>query len=212
MSGRKNILLKVCGMREAENIRQVASLHPDYMGFIFYRSSPRFVGDDFAMPDHFPSEIKRVGVFVNEVTAEIGHLAQKHTLDYVQLHGDESVEQCSELRALGIKVIKVFSIGNEFDFNHIMMYEDCVDFFLFDTKGRDFGGNGIVFDWTMLQNYSQNVPFFLSGGISPGTIVGVDVLKGMNLHAVDVNSGVECSPGIKDVELVRKLKGYSSDS
>ena len=200
------IQLKVCGMYEVENIRQVAALLPDYMGFIFYRMSRRFVGDAFRIPEGFPASIKRVGVFVNETTHEIMRLTNKHALSYVQLHGNESVDQCRELRAQGLVVIKVFAVSNDFDFEEVKPYRNNVDYFLFDTKGKDFGGNGVVFDWKILEKYDQGIPFFLSGGISPDNVVGVQSLAGMNLHALDVNSGVESGVGIKDVEKIREFQ------
>ena len=207
-NGDNMIQLKVCGMCEVENIRQVAALLPDYMGFIFYRLSRRFVGDAFRIPDDFPASIKRVGVFVNETTHEIKRLANKYALNYAQLHGNESVEQCRELRAHGLGVIKVFAVSNDFDFEEVKPYRSDVNYFLFDTKGMDFGGNGVVFDWKILEKYDQEIPFFLSGGISPDNVAGVRSLKGMNLHGLDVNSGVESGVGIKDVEKVREFEKF----
>ena len=204
----KTIRLKVCGMRDAENIRKVSALLPDYMGFIFYRNSKRFVGDTFKIAEDFPATIKRVGVFVNEVPQEIIRLADKHTLDYVQLHGTESVKQCDELRNHGLGIIKVFTVANDFDFVEVNSYRNSVDYFLFDTKGKDFGGNGVVFDWTVLEKYDQEIPFFLSGGISPDNVAGVRSLKGMNLHALDVNSGVESEVGVKDVMKIREFENF----
>ncbi len=205
MKDAERIKLKICGMRKQENILDVAGLNPDYMGFIFYEGSKRFVGNNFSLPILFPSSVQRIGVFVNATTQEILRLADKHTLDFVQLHGTEPVEQCTELREKGLNIIKAFGIGDGFDFEIVSPYKKIVDYFLFDTKGKNFGGNGAVFDWATLRKYDQSVPFFLSGGISPLNIKGVSALEGMNLHAVDVNSGVESEAGIKDVELVRRL-------
>lgn len=206
MAVEKTIRLKVCGMREAENIRDVAALHPDYMGFIFYRNSKRFVGDAFSISDDFPETIKRVGVFVNEMPQEIIRLADKHALDYVQLHGKESVKQCEDLRNHGLGVIKVFAIANDFNFGEVNSYRNNVDYFLFDTKGKNFGGNGVAFNWKILEKYDQEIPFFLGGGISAGNVAGVRSLKGMNLHALDVNSGVESEVGVKDVMKIREFE------
>ncbi len=208
MAVEKTIRLKVCGMREAENIRDVAALHPDYMGFIFYRNSKRFVSDEFSISDDFPATIKRVGVFVNEMSQEIIRLADKHALDYVQLHGTESAEQCDELRSHGLGIIKVFTIANDFDFGEVNSYRNNVDYFLFDTKGKNFGGNGIAFNWEVLERYDQEISFFLSGGISPDNVAGVRSLKGMNLHALDVNSGVESEVGVKDVMKIREFENF----
>jgi phosphoribosylanthranilate isomerase len=190
------IALKVCGNRD--NIAEVASLNPDYMGFIFYEPSPRHVGVDFKMPV-LPKSIKKVGVFVNEEVEVIKKLVAKFKLDFVQLHGHESVEDCRVLKELGVGVIKVFSIDTIFDFDTTMLYEGAADYFLFDTKGKFYGGNAIPFDWNLLTNYHQRVPFFLSGGLSLENIFAVNNLSTMNLHAIDVNSGVEDSPGLKNI-------------
>lgn len=199
------IKLKICGMREEENIRQVAALDPDFMGFIFFEKSPRFVGGAFKIPKDLGG-IKRVGVFVNESTDEIIQKATEHRLDYAQLHGHETVEQCQELKQHKIKIIKAFAVDDQMNFPLTKPYREACDFFLFDTKGKYFGGNARTFNWSILTKYDQHVPFFLSGGIDPGNIKAVNELRGMNLHAVDVNSGVEISPGVKSTEKISRLK------
>ena len=198
--------LKICGMREVGNISAVADLHPDYMGFIFYPGSKRFVGNDFEIPKEFPSDIKRVGVFVNETNIQILRLAERHALDFVQLHGGESIDQCASLVNHGLRVIKAFGIDEQFEFEQVKSYRPFVSYFLFDAKGKNFGGNGISFDWNILHEYDQETPFFLSGGVSLSNVADVGVCRNMNLHALDVNSGVESGIGIKEVELVRRLK------
>jgi phosphoribosylanthranilate isomerase len=198
--------LKVCGMRDIDNIRALAPLRPDYMGFIFYPLSKRAVGHDFVIPDDFPQRIKKVGVFVNEETSGILGEVKKHNLDFVQLHGDETPEQCAALRKAGLGLIKAFSMNTEFDFEKLEPYKMAVDFFLFDTRGETFGGTGQTFDWQVLRKYDQAIPFFLSGGLSPENIDKIGQLKGMNLHALDINSGFEVSPGIKNVAMVEELQ------
>jgi phosphoribosylanthranilate isomerase len=193
-------------MRSAENIRQVAALNPAYMGFIFYRDSKRFVGQGFRVPDDFPSSIRRVGVFVNEKNFEIRRLSVLHGLDFVQLHGEESVASCFELRNEGLGVIKVFPAHDLLDFRGLELYKNAVDYFMFDTKGPGYGGSGKTFNWNILEAYDQEIPFFLSGGISQDKIKDVGLLKGMNLHALDINSGVERIPGWKDADLIKKVK------
>ena len=200
------IKLKVCGMRNPGNIREVAALHPDYMGFIFYPGSKRVVGEDFQIPTDFPPRTKRVGVFVNETTENMMMLAIKHSLDFIQLHGEEPVAQCDELQKSGIKVIKAFSIDHDFNFDQLLPYKKVVDYFLFDTKGAAYGGTGKTFDWLLLKKYDQEIPFFLSGGLSLETIDKINELKGMNMHALDVNSGVEIEPGMKDVRLIEEIQ------
>ena len=198
--------LKVCGMRDTANILEVAALGVDYMGFIFFEKSPRYVGEGFEIPKGFPEGIKRVGVFVNESVDTMLAIGRRLNLDYFQLHGDESATVCRRLKEEGFGVIKVFSIGDEFDFGVTEQYAAMVDFFLFDTKGKYYGGNAQVFDWGQLNKYDQQVPFFLSGGLSPENILGLSALKGMNIHALDVNSGVEISAGLKNVKRVKELR------
>jgi phosphoribosylanthranilate isomerase len=201
-----NLKLKVCGMRDVENIQQVSSVQPDYMGFIFYPKSPRYVGKDFAIPNDFPKSIKRVGVFVNETIEYILETVDRYDLDYVQLHGNESVEQCYSIKNSQIGVIKVFSVDSEFDFASTSKFTKATDFFLFDTKGKLYGGNAVAFDWNVLKKYDQQVPFFLSGGLSPENLHAVESLAGMNMHALDLNSGIETSPGLKDMQRFREVK------
>ncbi|MCX8490036.1 MAG: phosphoribosylanthranilate isomerase [Cyclobacteriaceae bacterium] len=196
MTASRPIALKVCGNRD--NILEVSSLNPDYMGFIFYEPSPRNVGVGFEMP-LLPKSIKKVGVFVNEGVERVKKLVTKFKLDFVQLHGSESVEDCKILTSFGVGVIKVFSIDTAFDFNSTVPYEGMVDYFLFDTKGKFYGGNAVSFDWNLLASYHQRVPFFLGGGLTPKNLLGLKNLPKMNLHAIDINSGVEDSPGHKDM-------------
>ena len=202
----EKIKLKVCGMRDADNVMQLAALKPDYMGLIFYPKSPRYVGEDFTLPTDFPSSIRKVGVFVNEATSVIIKIVADLDLQAVQLHGNETVTQCRELRKLGIEVIKVFSIGEDFDFGVTETYEEVVDYFLFDTKGKYYGGNAKTFDWSILKKYHGRVPYFLSGGISPDNVKEIESLVDSNLYAIDVNSGVELSPGLKDISKVTEIK------
>jgi phosphoribosylanthranilate isomerase len=175
------------------------------MGFIFYPESPRFVGEDFRLPADFPSSIQRVGVFVNETTSRILAKVGAVGLDCIQLHGNETVEQCEELKSSGLMVIKVFSVAYGFDFNVTKSFIPVVDYFLFDTKGKYYGGNATPFDWEILKRYDQEIPFFLSGGITPENLVDVASIRGLNLHALDVNSGVEEKPGIKSSDKLRIL-------
>ncbi len=193
-------------MRDANNIQVVAALQPDYMGFIFYRKSKRFVGDDFLVPMNFPENIKRVGVFVNEKIELILKIVLEQKLDYVQLHGGETPEDCKTLKENKIGVIKVFSIDKDFDFDGTRTYQPYSDFFLFDTKSESLGGTGKLFDWSLLKKYNQQVPFFLSGGLSTDNIKNIKELRNMNLYAIDINSGAEASPGLKDIAKVKSIK------
>lgn len=202
----KDIRLKICGMRDPSNIIEVSQLRPDYMGFIFYDKTPRYVGDDFFIPEEFPAATKRVGVFVNESSEGIVRKVEAFKLDMVQLHGHEPVSQCGELKDQGVDVIKVFSVDDDMDFKVTEAYGSVVDYFLFDTKGKFFGGNAQAFDWNVLTRYDQKVPFFLSGGITPENVERIGALNAFNIRAIDVNSGVELRPGLKDVEKIKAIK------
>jgi phosphoribosylanthranilate isomerase len=199
-----DIKIKICGMKDTDNIREVSALKPDYMGFIFYEPSPRFVGVDFAIPEDFPVSIKRVGVFVDHSEKFVLESVIKHKLDYVQLHGDEPLAYCSRLKAEGIHIIKVFRVDEDFDFTFTKQFIMVADFFLFDTKGKLYGGNSKPFDWGLLSKYNQALPFFLSGGINPDNIESINKLS-FNIFAIDVNSGAESAPGIKDVDKISEI-------
>lgn len=192
-------------MRYPENIRDVEALQPDYLGFIFYAPSPRFVGMDYIMPELSPS-IKRVGVFVNETESVILHTAMLMKLDMVQLHGTESPALCAAIKSHGIGVVKAFSVDDTFDFAKTTPYENAVDFVLFDTKGKHYGGNAVTFNWDVLDRYNQKVPFFLSGGLAADNVLGIEKLMHMNLHALDINSGVEDAPALKNIQKIKQLK------
>lgn len=197
-------------MRQSENIQQLLRLEPDYMGFIFFPGSKRFAPDlDKDLLKEFPETTKKIGVFVNSSIQEVKEKVRQYRLDYVQLHGDESVEYVGELFAIGIKVIKVFSVGQEFDFGRLKPYKGLVDFFLFDTKGKERGGNGEAFNWEVLNDYPYQVPYFLSGGIDLKNIENIAHLK-VQPYAIDVNSKFELEPGMKDIELIQELKNQLS--
>ena len=199
--------LKVCGMKYKDNIEAVASLQPDYLGFICYDKSSRYFDD--AIPV-LPSSIKKVGVFVDEKVEVITNQIEKHQLDALQLHGHESPEVCKLLKATNKELIKVFSIKNEFDFSVLKQYEDVVDYFLFDTKGKLPGGNGYTFNWNVLKNYPSTKPYFLSGGIGLEEIEKIKEFKkspaSKYCYAIDVNSRFEIEPGLKDIIRLKQFK------
>jgi phosphoribosylanthranilate isomerase len=192
-------------MRDQENIGKVASLGPDYLGFIFYPESPRFVGDDFIIHVSLPHNITPVAVFVNETTPAILTKAKANGFEFVQLHGNETVQQCLELKDAGLHVVKVFSVDDAFDLTLTHPYKKVVDYFLFDTKGKYYGGNAQTFNWDILNRYDQEIPFFLSGGLTVANVGALDKVLNMNLHALDLNSGVETSPGLKSLEKLEKV-------
>ena len=197
------VKIKVCGMRETENIRELLLLQPDYMGFIFYRKSKRFVGGILSpkLVAEFPVSCKKTGVFVNPFMEEIELALEKYHLDAIQLHGNETPSVCSFVKSLGVEVIKAFSVDTDFDFDQLKKYQDVCDYFLFDTKGDSYGGNGITFDWQILKNEAIQKPFFLSGGIDPENIKDIENISPF-LYAIDVNSKFELSPGLKDIQLL----------
>lgn len=192
--------LKICGMKYPENILKIGSLLPDYMGFIFYEKSARYF--DSEIPE-LPKTIKKTGVFVNSSIEEVLEKVTNHNLQAVQLHGKESVAFCTELKtklANSIKIIKVFSIIDSFDFQELNNFETVCDYFLFDTKGKLPGGNGTTFDWKVLADYPSQKPFFLSGGIGLEEVQAIKEILKLNLpiHAIDVNSKFEIEPGLKN--------------
>jgi phosphoribosylanthranilate isomerase len=201
----KKMKLKICGMKYPDNILEVGSLLPDYMGFIFWQKSARYF--DGVMPN-LPKSIKKTGVFVNESIAVIVTKTAKYDLQAVQLHGHESVEFCSELKTkfgAAIEIIKVFSADENFDFSVLKPYESVCDYFLFDTKGKLPGGNGTTFDWKILDNYPSTKPFFLSGGIGIDELDSIKEISKTNLplYAIDINSKFEIEPGLKNIQLCR---------
>ena len=200
--------LKVCGMKYQDNIQEVATLQPDYLGFIFYEQSARHF-DAHRIPE-ISNTIKKTGVFVDADLDFVIKKISKHNLKAVQLHGNEAPEYCKQLRGKNIEIIKVFSIKNEFDFSVLKLYDDIVDYFLFDTKGKLPGGNGYVFDWTILNNYPSTTPFFLSGGIGLSQIDDINKFQKSEAskycYALDVNSKFEIEPGLKNIEDLKKFK------
>ena len=200
----RSLKLKVCGMKFPENIEQVAALKPDYMGFIFFEKSPR--NFDTEVPK-LNKDIKKTGVFVDASVDFILEKVKKHQLQAVQLHGKENPEICAALKSEDLEIIKVFSVKGTFDFNILQQYEGKVDFFLFDTKGKAKGGNGITFDWEVLKRYPSETPFFLSGGIGLEEISRLRNFEfPKTFYGIDVNSRFETEPGLKDLETLKELR------
>ena len=195
--------IKVCGMRDPENIKAVTALQPDYIGFIFYGKTPRFVGDiDVNVLNEIPLGINKVAVFVNETVENIRSVIDKYDFDFIQLHGNETPAFCKSLKDDAI-VIKAFGIDKKFDFEQLSRYKNKADMFLFDTKTDIHGGSGQTFNWRLLNQYKLNLPFFLSGGISPDNLDEIKNIHHPQFYGVDLNSKFEVSPGLKDIE---KLK------
>ena len=190
-------------MRDPENLQELLKLPIDYVGLIFYKKSKRFVEKELPKLDFKGKE--KVGVFVNESHEYILEKSQQYNFVTIQLHGLESPGFCQELKEKNFKIIKAFSVDDEFDFSKTKKYEPFCDYFLFDTKGILPGGNGYTFDWKILKNYKGETPFFLSGGINNTHKNILKELKISQLYAVDLNSGFELEPALKDISLLKKF-------
>ena len=221
----RNLKIKVCGMRDADNVRAVAALDIDFLGFIFYPKSPRYAQK--AVPetelmtntatasrrnDMVMRKPQRVGVFVDETPQAIIAHIHNDQLDYVQLHGHELPEMIDHLKRAvisdnhhSLKVIKAFSISKPDDLLQAKAYEGIADLFLFDTPTESYGGSGKKFDWQMLQAYDGHTPFLLSGGIGPEDIDRIRTFEHPQCIGIDLNSRFETAPGIKDVEALRRF-------
>lgn len=193
------MIIKVCGMRDTENIRQVAALGVDWMGFIFYPGSPRAVGGQTeTIGGDLP--VKKTGVFVNTPVEEILRIAERYRLNMLQLHGNETPAECSRLQANGYQVIKAFRVSSEKSFEEVNRYAGNADYFLFDTPCKNYGGSGLRFDWSLLAAYRGETPFLLSGGIGTEHAEEIRRFRHPRFAGIDLNSRFEVSPGRKDVE------------
>lgn len=199
--------VKVCGLNDSKNIGQLKGLGLDFMGFIFYERSKRSIyhGDFSLELVNSLSGVKKVGVFVDSPLDVIFEAAKHYQLDYIQLHGAESPEYCLNVKAKGLKVIKAISISNELPTEYLKTYEACIDLFLLDTSGKDKGGNGIKFNWEILEDYRLEIPFMLAGGISLDDAVEIKGLNIKELYGVDLNSKFELEPGLKDINKVKQF-------
>ena len=205
------VKIKICGMKFSENITEIATLLPDYLGFIFYEKSPRYLENNIPFLD---KSIQKVGVFVNPTFEEVKEKVTQYKLDLVQLHGEESEDFCILIENIGIKVIKAFSVDNLFNFSILETYKNSCSYFLFDTKGRKYGGNGTVFDWSILKNYSLDKPYFLSGGIGLEHTDAFEEFSkkeyAKNCISLDLNSRFEIEPGLKNLitlkEFIQQIK------
>ena len=195
------MIIKVCGMRDADNIRAVEALGIDLMGFIFWLHSSRYVG---AKPSSLPENCQRVGVFVDATVQDILTAVRDFRLDIVQLHGHETPEMIVALKErAAVRVVKALAINGPEDLAQTAAYESVCDAFLFDTKGRLPGGNGQQFDWNVLRFYTGRLPFLLSGGIGPEDAQRVREFSVPGCIGIDLNSRFETAPGLKDVEALR---------
>lgn len=212
----KPMKIKVCGMREPENIKALAALPVDMVGFIFYARSPRFAEGKLAKWLAKEGAVlegkKRVGVFVNAEVEDVLNHVHDFELDFVQLHGNESPEYCQLLRNLWettsmrkAKLIKAFPVDEDFDFEVVSPYTAHCAYFLFDTKGKEFGGTGQQFDWSLMGGYRGVTPFLLSGGIGPDAVDALLAFRHPQLYGIDINSRFEVKPGLKDMEKIAQF-------
>lgn len=215
--------IKVCGMRNAENIKEVSALGVDFIGLIFWKQSKRYVSSESShagiIPDRADSKLAAlgshpalVGVFVDEMMQNVVTAAYNYKLDYIQLHGDEATTYIDNLRRTldpdirkGIKIIKALGISSEADLLKAQQYEGHVDMLLFDTKCDGKGGSGEKFNWDVLQAYNGELPFLLSGGIGPDDAERVKNFSHPKCVGIDLNSMFETAPALKDIE---KLKSF----
>ena len=199
--------IKVCGMTDVGNVEEVCSASPDYLGYIFYSKSARYVGDhpDPELFSIVPTTIKKTAVFVNEKYERVKEIMKRYGIDHIQLHGMESPEMCKLLRSSGKVVIKALP-GDQLENEKLIAeYSAASDFLLFDTPVISHGGSGRKFDWSKLRELESTANFFLSGGIAHDDAVTFLSMKYRNLYAVDINSRFETEPGIKNSELVRSF-------
>lgn len=197
--------IKVCGMRDTQNLEQVCELAPDFVGFIFYPRSKRFVGSspDPALFEIPGPEIKKVGVFVNEEVSLVRKAIEVYGLDVVQLHGGESVDYCRNMAGETVKVVKALDPHKQR--SGIEKYRGVVDCFLFDSAGEGYGGTGQKFDWKLLEHLTVPAPYLLSGGIGPGDAVALRTIDLEGLIGIDINSRFELSPGRKDIQRLKEF-------
>ncbi len=199
-------IIKICGLREPDNIRKIAALTPMLMGFIFYDKSPRYAGDlDPAVVRNLPTYVRPVAVFVNATEEEIDSICSKYGIRIIQLHGNESPEFCRKMQDKGYIVFKAIGIGEEKTLDKIKKYEGNVTLFLFDTATPAHGGSGKKFDWSILDHYPFDTPYLLSGGIGPDDVDSIVAAVRPMMAGIDVNSAFEDEPGIKNI---RKLLNF----
>lgn len=201
------MFIKVCGMRDAQNIRDVDALGVDLIGLIFYDRSSRFVAQ---MPEALPEHALRVGVFVNAAIEDVVAHVQDYRLDFIQLHGDETLAYVARLRQMieasgqtMPRIVKAIPVGSRSQVLKAALWDGSVDGILFETPGHLYGGNGTQFDWSLLSSYRGNTPFFLTGGIGPQSLDALLQFSHPAWVGIDLNSRFETAPGVKDVELLR---------
>ena len=203
--------VKVCGMTDIGQVRELDAMGVDFAGFIFYPRSPRYVGKHLTGEQVRKARLRlgKVGVFVNASYDEVMRQVDAYGLDMVQLHGDETPMFCDQL-ANYITVVKVFRLSENDPVEWLIRpFQDSCDMFLFDTEGAGYGGTGKKFNWDMLKPALIDKLFFLSGGIEPGDGGKLGVFArepvARRLFAIDINSKFEVSPGVKDLKKIKTM-------
>ena len=199
--------IKVCGMRDAQNIRDVEALGVDILGFIFWPESKRYVS---ARPDYLPVNAQRAGVFVNASPDEVVQKVKEYGLHYVQLHGDEDLSYVTNLQKLLTvsvdnmpRIVRAIQVASRSKVLKAMMWDGFVDGILFEAPTTGYGGSGISFDWSLLSSYRSNTPFFITGGIGPQSLEALLEFEHPQWIGVDLNSRFESSPAFKNIALLR---------
>lgn len=195
--------IKICGLTEISNILEADALDVMMLGFIFYAQSKRYVGNSFSVPKGLSA--KTTGVFVDAPVTEIERIVNENQLNAIQLHGHESPRMCKSLQKEDLMIIKAFAVDYCFDFKQVEPYLSVVDLFLFDTVTTEKGGSGKKFDWHLLEKYTYEKPFLLSGGIGPEDAGLVNAFQHSSLHGIDLNSRFEDQPGIKNIEQLKNF-------
>jgi phosphoribosylanthranilate isomerase len=202
-----SIAVKICGLTDQESVDAAIEGGADYLGFVFFKTSPRNVAANVvaALVEDVPEDVARVGLFVDPDNAALDQVLNYVRLDYLQLHGSESPERIDEIRlAFGLPVIKAIGVSTAQDVKAASAFRDHADMLLFDAKpppGADRpGGNAQAFNWDLMSGYTGAVPWLLAGGLTPDTVA--DAIAKSGARAVDVSSGVESAPGRKDPALV----------
>ena len=213
----RTLKIKVCGITDINQAIALEAMGVDCIGFIFYAPSKRYVLNSLQLSDiknFTSSNAKKVGVFVNESIEEVINMVKNAGLDMIQLHGDEDLEYYTQLRAQladaslqNVQLIKVFRVGDKMP--EIEAFENSADYFLFDTDSKMYGGTGAHFNWELIKGNEIGKPYFLSGGIGPNDLGGIEVMKktkaGKDLFALDINIQFEIEPGNKNLEKIKSF-------
>jgi len=202
-----SLKIKVCGLTQKAQIEALAAMGVDFGGLIFHPKSPRYVdaGNELGLQVTEASTLQRVGVFVNTPIVEILSTARSFHLRIVQLHGDENESAAIALKGAGLRVFKAFHVDEHFDFQKVLPFTPHCEAFVFDAKGKHYGGNGKKFNWEVLQNYQEETPFLLSGGLTQKDAEVIKAFKHPKLWGVDLNSGFENAPGDKNLRRIERF-------